>query len=188
MITVTGRWICAELLLPSFFVMLVPECHCSHVGYTLILHQPADTLHDTPCVKCRILFSKTCPFVLLDANVTRLGSLRCWRGTIANTFFALSWTRQSRHERCVVVGSVQHKCPAQQHVAEWRNLPGVVHREDSPRFAKRAMELGALHSEGTIAFCLHTLRKTVQTVFPSGAPVYPRGCLVAVTSCERGIS
>ena len=31
----------------------------------------------------------------------------------------------------------------------------------SRRFANRAMEQWVLHSQGTIAFCLHTLRKTV---------------------------
>ena len=48
----------------------------------------------------------------------------------------------------------------------------------SRRFAKRAMESWVLHSQGTIAFCLHTLRTTVQTVFPSCAPVCPRGSLL----------
>ena len=38
-----------------------------------------------------------------------------------------------------------------------------------------------LHSQGTIALCLHTLRKTVQTVSPSCALVCPRGGLLHVS-------
>ena len=53
--------------------MLVPECHCSHLGYTLTLHQPADTLRGTLCIECRRLESKMRAFVLPEVNVTRLG-------------------------------------------------------------------------------------------------------------------
>ena len=45
----------------------------------------------------------------------------------------------------------------------WQNgeiCQGVVHRGLHSRFAKRAMEQWAVNSQGTIAFCFRTLRKT----------------------------
>ena len=54
--------------------MLVPECHCSHLGYTLTLHQSADALRDMSCVKCRRLESKLRAFGPSKVSVTRLRS------------------------------------------------------------------------------------------------------------------
>ena len=55
---------CSETLLSSFFVLFVFDCHCSHLGFTLTLHQSAVTLRGTPCVKYRRLESKIRVFVL----------------------------------------------------------------------------------------------------------------------------
>ena len=53
----------------------------------------------------------------------------------------------------------------------------------SRRFAKRMMEQWALHSQGTIAFCPHTLRKTVlsSSFFLLVLLSCPRDCLLDVS-------
>ena len=53
----------------------------------------------------------------------------------------------------------------------------------SRRFAKRAMEQWVLHTQGTIAFCLHTLRKTVLFLFFLLLVLlfFPRGSLLDVS-------
>ena len=63
LITDTRRWVCSEPLLPCFSFMLDLDSHCSHLGHTLIRHQPADTLRDTLFVKCHQLESKMRAFV-----------------------------------------------------------------------------------------------------------------------------
>ena len=59
--------------------------------------------------------------------------------------------KQAKHPPAWPDLSHKHESSYQQHVAEWRNLPGVVHRGLHIVY-KRAMEQWVLHSQGTIAF------------------------------------
>ena len=47
------------------FLRWISTVYCSHLGHTLIRHQPADTLRGTHCVKCYRLESKMLAFVPL---------------------------------------------------------------------------------------------------------------------------
>ena len=69
-----------------------------------------------------------------------------------------------------VFGFVKHEGPYHQHVAEWRDVPGVLHRGLHVGLPCVRWSNVFWLSWAPLPFCLHTLRRTALFLLPSSVP------------------